>query len=241
MRSGESLRGHDRTTKARIRDAAITLFSEDGVAATSVRAIAATAGVSPALVIHHYGSKDALRVECDRYVAASIKEQKTSAMQAGVGFDPLAALRQMREGPAVTRYLARTLVDGSPHVAEMIDEIVADGAKYMADGVETGMLRPTAYPYERAAVLTIWSLGALVLHEHLERLIGVDPLNFPPEDPTAMAAYIGPVAEMMTEGVVSAEMAARMRGLLQEPEAPPPGPWETRPTNDEAQDEEEGS
>jgi AcrR family transcriptional regulator len=241
MRSGESLRGDDRTTKARIRDAAITLFSEDGVAATSVRAIAATAGVSPALVIHHYGSKDALRVECDRYVAASIKEQKTSAMQAGLGFDPLAALRQMHQGPAVTRYLARTLVDGSPHVAEMIDEIVADGAKYMADGVETGMLRPTAYPYERAAVLTIWSLGALVLHEHLERLIGVDPLNFPPEDPTAMAAYIGPVAEMMTEGVVSAEMAARMRGLLQEPEAPPPGPWETRPTNDEAQDEEEGS
>jgi len=214
MRSGESLRDGDRTTKARIRDAAITLFAEDGVAATSVRAIAAAAGVSPALVIHHFGSKDALRVECDRYVAATIKEQKGGAMRAGANLDLLGALRQFREGPPVTRYLARTLVDGSPHVAEMIDEIVADGTRYMADGVEAGVLRPTAYPYERAAVLTIWTLGALALHEHLERLIGVDLLGTPPDDMGAMAAYVGPVFEMMTEGVVMPEFAARMRAVF---------------------------
>lgn len=208
------MRDEDRTTKARIRDAAITLFAEDGVAATSVRAIAAAAGVSPGLVIHHFGSKDALRVECDRYMAATIKEQKTTAMQAGANFDLLATLQQIREGPPVTRYLARTLVDGSPHVAEMIDEIVADGAKYMNDGVEAGLLRPTAYPYERAVVLTIWTLGALALHEHLERLIGVDLLGQPPTDMTAATAYVGPVLEIMTEGVATPELAARMQALI---------------------------
>jgi AcrR family transcriptional regulator len=215
MRSGESVRDEDRTTKARIRDAAITLFSQDGVTATSVRAIAAAADVSPALVIHHFGSKDALRVECDRYIVATIHAQRATAMQAdATGFDPLAALGQMREGPPVTRYLAHTLVDGSTHVAELIDAIVADGAKAMADGVETGMLRPSAFPYERAAVLTIWSLGALVLHEHLKRLIDVDVVDGVPEDPAAMAAYVGPVVEMMTEGVMAPEMAARMQALI---------------------------
>jgi AcrR family transcriptional regulator len=205
----------DRTTRARIRDAAITLFAEDGVAATSVRAIAAAAGVSPALVIHHFGSKDALRVACDQYLAAAINDQKTRALRAGANLDPLAALRQITEGPPVTRYLARTLIDGSPHVAELIDQIVADGARYMAEGVEAGVLQPTAYPYERAAVLTIWSLGALVLHEHLQRLIGVDPLDYPSDDPTAIAAYVGPVSEMMTRGVMTEEMAERMQHLFQ--------------------------
>ena len=207
------MRDEDRTTKARIRDAAIIRFAEDGVAATTVRAIAAAAGVSPALVIHHFGSKDTLRVECDKHIAATLNEQKTSAMRASVSFDPLAALQQYREGPPIIRYLARTLIDGSPHVAEMVNDIVADAARYMAEGVETGMLRSTAYPYERAAVLTIWSLGALVLHDHLERLIGVDLMDYP-DDPGAGAAYIGPAFEMLSEGVITEDMAARIKTVF---------------------------
>ena len=122
-------------------------------------------------------AKDALRVACDMHVAAVIRDKKSSAMNAGLGIDVTAALRSMQDGPALTRYLARTLVDGSPHVAEIVDEMVRDAVAYMADGTASGVLRPTDYPYERAAVLTVWSLGALVLHEHLERLVGVDLLT----------------------------------------------------------------
>lgn len=209
MRSDNS-QDNDRTTKARIRDAAIALFAADGVAATSVRAVAAAAGVSPGLVIHHFGSKDALRVACDQYIAAYLREQKSKAMRAGPGVDPVAALREARDGPPLLRYLARTLIDGSPHVDQMVDEMVNDAVKYLAEGVESGMLRPTAYPYERAAVLSIWSLGALVLHKHLERLIGVDLTTFQ-DDPTAASAYVGPVTEMLTEGLTSPDVAARIQ------------------------------
>jgi len=53
------------TSRARLRDAAIELFAERGFDKTSVKAIAEAAGVSPGLVIHHYGSKDELRRVCD--------------------------------------------------------------------------------------------------------------------------------------------------------------------------------
>lgn len=43
-----------------IRCAATELFARDGYAATTVRSIAATAGCDPALVIRHFGSKEAL-------------------------------------------------------------------------------------------------------------------------------------------------------------------------------------
>lgn len=187
----------DRTTKARIRDAAIRCFAENGIASTTARKVAAGAGVSPGLVMHHFGSMDGLRNACDEYVAAMIRELKTGAMTAGPGFDPLAALRSSADAPPLGKYLARTLVDGSARVAELVDEIVADAVEYTETGVRTGMLTSTAYPRERAAILTIWSLGALVLHDHLARLIGVD-ITEPLDHPKAGTAYMGPALELLS-------------------------------------------
>jgi AcrR family transcriptional regulator len=47
-------------TREAILDAARTAFAERGFDAASIRAIAATAGVDPALVHHYFGSKDQL-------------------------------------------------------------------------------------------------------------------------------------------------------------------------------------
>ncbi len=190
------MRSDDRTTAARIRDTAIECFAAAGVAATSIRTIAAKAEVSPALVIHHFGSKEELRVACDQHVAAILRELKSEAMASGTNFDPLNALRQQSVGPPAGRYLARTLVDASPHVAELVDEIVEDAVAYMELGVQTGMITPTRYPRQRAAILTIWALGGLVLHEHLERLVGIDITSDFSDNPKAASNYLGPALEI---------------------------------------------
>lgn len=216
MRSAQSEVIDDRTARARIRDAAISRFAADGVAATSVRAIAAEAGVSPGLVIHHFGSKDALRQECDEHIAEVIRTNKQRAMAAGAGFDPVAALRDADGDVPVTRYLASTLIDGTPHVSALIDELVADAVGYMEDGVDAGTLRPSRHPYERAVILTIWSLGALLLHEHVERLLGVD-LTLPPSTYAGTevgARYFAPALELFSTGLVTEEVAAAMRAAF---------------------------
>jgi AcrR family transcriptional regulator len=199
----------DRTSRARIRDAAIERFADHGVDGTSVRGIAAAAGVSPGLVIHHFGSKDALRVACDQHVAALIRERKRAAMGAG-GMDPLGSLRAAEAGPPLLRYLARTLVDGSPHVAELVDELVADAEEYMAEGVANGLLEPSDDPRGRSAVLTIWSLGALVLHEHLHRLLGADLTG----DPAGLGPYAVPAAELLTHGVLRPTLYEQVRATF---------------------------
>lgn len=233
MRSAEIADGvaDDRTARARIRDVAITRFAAAGVAATSIRAIAAEAGVSPGLVIHHFGSKEALRRACDEHVASIIRSNKREAMTAGASFDPLAALRKARHDIPLTRYLARTLIDGAPQVASLIDELVSDAADYMAEGVEAGTLRPSAYPYQRAAVLTVWSLGALVLHEHVERLLGVDLTRDPSElaDTAKGAAYLRPVLELFSDGLMSDGAAATLRSALMDRDPPAADAKETRP------------
>ncbi len=55
-------RGRPRSNRAQeaIKSAAARLFADNGITNTSVRDIAAAAGVDPAIVIRHFGSKEAL-------------------------------------------------------------------------------------------------------------------------------------------------------------------------------------
>ena len=146
--------------------------------------------------------------------------ERAEALRASTGgaFDVTAAFRTVGELPAA-KYLARTLVDGSPHVAELVDEIVTDAMKYVATGVETGMVKPSNHEWERAAILTIWSLGSLVLHEHLERLVGVDITADFSENPKAVSAYMAPILEIYGQGVFTDNTVQLMRAAFVD--APP--------------------
>ncbi len=197
----------DRTARARIRDAAIARFGADGVAATSLRSVAADAGVSPALVVHHYGSKEALRLACDRHVAATIRERKSAAMGAGPGLDLFAVLRESEDSRPLMRYVARVLVESTPQVDALVDEIVEDAVAYTEEGVRSGMLKPSHDPRGRATLLTLWSLGALVLHEHARRLLGADLLG----GPAGQAPYSGVATEVLGDGVLTPRTAAQAR------------------------------
>lgn len=203
----------DRTARARIRDAAIAQFGAHGVAGTSLRVVAEEAGVSQPLVIHHFGSKQGLRVACDEHAAATIRSNKRMAVAQGPQLDALAALRTMEEGLPILRYLARTLTDNSPHVAALIDEMVDDAVDYMEEGVRTGMLKPSDRPRERATVLVMWSFGALTLHEHVRRLLGADLTA----DMEGMTAYGLPAAEILAHGVLAEGVYERMRDALTHP------------------------
>ncbi len=72
----------DLTTRARIRDAAVVRFGREGFGA-SLRTVAADAGVSPGLVIHHFRSKEGLRLACDEYVLRVAREAKRRSIVTG--------------------------------------------------------------------------------------------------------------------------------------------------------------
>ena len=72
-------------------------------------------------------------------------------MTAGKDLDPFRALRDALDGTPVIAYLARTIADGSPHVDQLIDEMVEDSLTYLADGIEKGLIKPTENLRETAA------------------------------------------------------------------------------------------
>ena len=200
----------DRSTRAKIRDAAVACFAENGITGTTARKVATAAGVSPGLVIHHFGTMDGLRAACDEHVALTIRNFKYEAIDEGLNLDVLAALRGVTQAPLMG-YLAAVLGDDSPIVNTLVDDLVRDAEGYMEHGVETGMLRPSPNPSGRAAVLTLWSLGALVMHRHMHRILGVDLTDPNIATDPAMGPYAVTVYEIMGQGILTENIATHLQ------------------------------
>ncbi len=223
----------DRTARARIRDAAIALVAEQGPAGLTARAVAAACGVSAGLVIHHFGSMEALRTACDEHVVAVIRERKQAAFEAGASFDVTAALRQ--DGlESLSAYLAEALTEHSPAVDRLVDEMVSDAEVYLETGVASGMLQPSDDPHGRAVLLTLWGLSSLVMHAHVKRLLGVD-LTSPDVGTQAWTtAYLVPTLEIYSHGVFTPAFARTLTASL-ETATVAPTPSATSPTPHEGE------
>ena len=159
MRSATEVAVSDVTARARIRDAAIRRFGAEGFGA-SVRAIATEAGVSPGLVIHHFGSKDGLRAACDEHVLRVIREAESEAFtRPGDLFGYLDHLEDY--GPLVG-YLVQGLLAGGDLAITLLDRMTRDAEGYLADAVAAGRIRPSRDPAKRAAFLVDVGVGAVL-------------------------------------------------------------------------------
>jgi AcrR family transcriptional regulator len=135
MRSSDDL-----NTRARIRDAALVLFGEEGFG-VGVRAIAAAAGVSPGLVNHHFGSKDGLRRECDDHMRAVIRESKMSYMNRPSSGNLLQQLAEIEEFAPVIAYIMRSFQAGGDLAVSMFEHMVEDVEQYLEAGIASGAVR----------------------------------------------------------------------------------------------------
>ncbi|MFD0559873.1 TetR family transcriptional regulator [Stackebrandtia endophytica] len=167
----------DLTSRARIRDAALVQFAERGFSGTSLRSIAEAAEVSLGAVQHHFASKEALREACDALVVEAFGHRLTrSAADGTLGDAGFMAELYDTSGPML-RYLARALIDGSPAAATVFDQLAAGAQTFLSHTWPDRF--PTDSPATRdaAAVMAAMHSGTIVLHGHIERHFGSDPLD----------------------------------------------------------------
>src|SRR6202163_4046344 len=157
MRSADDL-----TTTARIRDAAIEQFGEHGFS-VGLRAIAEAAGVSAALVIHHFGSKEGLRKACDDYIAEEVRSEKSASLRSN---DPATWFAQMAEIESfapMMAYLVRSMQSGSELAKMMWQRMIDNAEEYLEEGVRNGLLKPSRDPHTRARYLGMSSGGGFLM------------------------------------------------------------------------------
>ena len=149
-----------------MRDAAIDQYGQHGFD-VGLRVIAKAAGVSAALVIHHFGSKDGLRQACDDYVAESIRAAKSDSMQTSDPAAWLAQLAQIESFAPQMAYLVRSLQSGGDLSKMLWRNMIDNAEQYMDEGVRAGTLKPSPDPRARAKFLAITGGGAFLLYLQL--------------------------------------------------------------------------
>jgi AcrR family transcriptional regulator len=195
LNMGSIQRPDDRTTTARIRDAAIARFGDVGFEKATVRDIAADAGVSPGLVLHHFGSKAGLREACDEYVVAEFARSRIEAVESGTT-DPFAAMAGVQQEQHLMRYFLQGLRDNSPAASRLFAASFEETLRLMELSIEQGVIRPTENLHDVTAVLLAWQFGGLLVQEHVARVLGVGS-----DVAEMMPRYAWASLEVLTHGV----------------------------------------
>src|SRR6476646_12074587 len=137
MRSADDL-----TAVAGIRDAAIDQVGQHGFS-VGLRAIAQAAGVSAALVIHHFGSKEGLLKACDDYIAEEIRTGKSASLQTKDPADWFAQMAEIESYAPLMAYLVRSMQSGSELAKMLWRKMIDDAELYLEEGVRNGLLKPS--------------------------------------------------------------------------------------------------
>ncbi|WP_336086728.1 TetR/AcrR family transcriptional regulator [Nocardia sp. SSK8] len=183
-------------TKAAILDAARTRFAESGFDKTSIRAVAADAGVDPALVHHYFGTKQQLfatvvqfpadpEVTLSTIDAAPLDELGATIVRAVV------TVWDSPAGPGVVA-MARSMIAGEPTLARsFLLEVVLERVRArIATAADDG--------HARVALVAAQMVGLLITR----KVIGLEPLASMPL-PEVVAA-IGPSMQRYLTGEIGA-------------------------------------
>ena len=205
---------HDRTAVARIRDAAIEQWGQHGFN-VGLRSIAEGAGVSAALVIHHFGSKEGLRKACDDYIAEEIRTGKSASLQTKDPADWFAQMAEIESYAPLMAYLVRSMQSGSELAKMLWRKMIDDAEQYMEEGVRSGVIKPSRDPRARAKYLGMSSGGGFLMYLQMH------------DNPTDLRAVLRdygeemvlPALEIYTEGLMTdstmydAFLQAREKGM----------------------------
>lgn len=207
----------DRSTRARIRDAALAQFAEHGLKGATIRGIASQAGVSPGAVQAHFPTKDALREACDAHVLSVIRQtqgQIVSDIQqhdraATALSDPAFMAGVDRTMQPILDYLATSMASGSDTAARWFDELYAVVHGMLTDGTVGPGLPDSSETRDVAAVLTAMQLGLTLMFDRV-----LDAMGTSHGDPEAMVRLGRARLHVATQRLISAEFEARIHAAL---------------------------
>ncbi|AQA06319.1 TetR family transcriptional regulator [Mycobacterium sp. MS1601] len=165
--------GEHASRRERIRDAALELFSGQGVSATTMRDVAQAADVSVGLVQHHFGSKDRLIQAIDSHVVTVIGSVMAaplpvSAPEAVVELGRrvhLLIAGHLKEVDYFAQMIVTDTAAGAAFFSAMVD-IIKVHWQQMADSNESFADLDLTWAALNPLML---ALGPIILRRHIDR------------------------------------------------------------------------
>ncbi|MFQ6330921.1 TetR/AcrR family transcriptional regulator [Nocardia sp. CWNU-33] len=165
----------DLTGKARIRNAAMDLYAEFGEDRTSMRAIAAAAGVTVGLLVHHFKTKDRIRDAVEQlvvdYFAQAIAQAPGNGTPREVAAARDAAVEHMlSSNPAVVNYLRRALLDPAGPKGQLLERLTELTRNELTKARDAGIASTRRRDSTQIIDIIIRQLGRLFLQPMVDSM-----------------------------------------------------------------------
>jgi AcrR family transcriptional regulator len=192
----------DFTARARIREAALELFAERGIAGATIRDIALKAGVSSGLLRHHFGSKEGLRDACDEYAMSRLNDIRQQMLSEGKLADVSFMGSIQPVAMQLQAYLVRSMMESStPQLFQLMVDV---GEQWLA----TTSLKSDD-PRAFSAVIAAMKMGIFLMRDQLSQSLGEDAGT-----PAGHARVLRAAVEIFTQPLLTPEQAERARVAL---------------------------
>lgn len=164
----------EQDARQRILNAALTEFGQHGFRGASIRRIARLAGVSPALIQYHFGTKDALREACDAWALGWLDNHWVEGLEHGRYADPTYLSGAMSSAEPILDYLVTAFASNASVASTWYDRV----QRNVRDILGEGLIGPPVTEEDDidavSAVQAAMALGITLFYKEIARVLETD-------------------------------------------------------------------
>lgn len=175
-RKSSSAASEEQDARQRILNAALTEFGQHGFRGASIRRIARLAGVSPALIQYHFGTKEGLRTACDTWALGWLDSHWIEGLEHGRYSDPAYLSGAMSSAEPILGYLVTAFASNSSVASTWYDRV----RHRMRDILHDGLIGPPVTEEDDidavSAVMAAMALGITLFYKEIARVLETEDL-----------------------------------------------------------------
>ena len=161
-------------SKEHLLEVAVNVLAREGFAATSLRMIAIEAGVSPALLVHHFGSRQGLIEQAINKTLGEWLETKDDLTAIGL----TEALRQWpqvaEDGQTKLQFFRQLMIAGGRPAQHLFERMAAEAKVRLEQFAELGFTEKLSDIESASVLMASYALAPLIMGDQIKKVLGGD-------------------------------------------------------------------
>ena len=161
-------------SKERLVEVAAAVFAREGFSGTSLRMIAVEAGVSAALLVHHFGSKQKLIEETISLTLGEWMQQKDQLTELPLSEALAQWPNTAADGKQKLDFFKQVMLAGGKPAQHLLERMHLEAKERLEKMTDSGMVRDVADIDTAALLLAVYGLAPLMLSDSIKKILGGD-------------------------------------------------------------------
>lgn len=159
-------------TRSQLIEVATNAFARDGIAATSLRAVAKEAGVSPALIVHHFGSREKLIEECIIKGLGLWVSEKQEFVDVSLSTSLAQWQNALDKHGSKLQFFRQVLLAGGEPANILFSRMVQEAEMMVSAQIDKGQMRKVENRHDLALLMTLHGLAPLIMQNQVNNHLG---------------------------------------------------------------------